>query len=81
LLTCTPTALAHTQASFFNHSCAANCEVAYGPVDILTVTTNCAVAKGDELTISYIDQSLDTTARLEELATDYKFACICPECQ
>jgi hypothetical protein len=55
--------------------------VQYGPVDVLTVVTNCDIAEGEELTISYIDQSMSTTARLEELANDYKFACVCTECQ
>lgn len=67
-------------ASFFNHSCEPNCEVQYGPADVLKVVTSQTVEKGEELTISYVDEDASTASRQRHLLQDYHFQCSCAKC-
>lgn len=73
-----------------NHSCAPNCAVEFtfaGSMFLLTQPQAC-VSAGDELTISYLDASLGTTAaegdadraRRRRLLQPYGFVCSCAKC-
>ena len=67
-------------ASFFNHSCSPNCEVEYGPADVLRIVTSMPVECGEELTIAYVDESASTARRQHLLDADYHFQCSCLKC-
>eukprot|EP00755_Sulcionema_specki_P009896 Sspe_Gene.44937::Locus_22119_Transcript_1_1_Confidence_1.000_Length_1459::g.44937::m.44937/K11426/SMYD; SET and MYND domain-containing protein len=69
--------------SFFNHSCDPNVvhmsSAGRGRPTVMFKTTR-AVAKGEELCISYIDTDQDTGQRQELLQQMYYFRCQCPKC-
>lgn len=73
-------------ASFFNHSCTSLVPLTATGIpnclhdqrgDLVTVRTLYAVAKGEELNISYCRLFQDTEARVEELKWNYCFTCRC----
>jgi len=71
----------YTLASNFNHSCAPNVS-RYCIGDIAVFVTNRAIAKGEELTISYIESEMlveSQRQRNHELNRD--FVCACEKCQ
>lgn len=68
-----------TTASLLNHSCTPNTAITYsGPY--LTLRSLSPIPQATELTISYIDTTINTTTRLTDLQTRYFFTCTCPSC-
>ena len=65
-------------ASMLNHSCAPTCEMTRASV--CEVRTTRSVQEGEELTISYIDESLPRSHRIKHLRSHYHFECVCPKC-
>ena len=69
----------YLEASMFNHSCSPTCEMS-------TESGNCTircirnVSEGEELTISYIDESKPCSHRRNELKRNYHFDCMCDRC-
>jgi hypothetical protein len=63
-----------------NHSCVPNVRVEYASgSNVAFVIANRDVEAGEELCISYVDESLSYEARTESLA-HYGFVCDCPRC-
>lgn len=66
-----------------NHSCLPNCLVTYASHESLGLVAQMnalrAIAPGEELVQSYIDQSLPVPAREQQLA-EYGFKCTCAKC-
>jgi len=73
--------------SFLNHCCAGyqNATWMYdGMTGLLSLSTRCSVAEGEELTISYISKPwshLSRVARQRYLQQNYNFGCLCVACQ
>ena len=67
--------------TLLNHSCEPNCTLRHR-VPTLSVMTTRRVAKGEPLTISYIDLSAHSTgaARRLRLRSQYGFSCACTAC-
>lgn len=65
-----------------NHSCSPNAFALWGAEKGTqqTIRTTSAIKPGEEVTISYIDASLPTHLRREELLEGYQFQCTCPRC-
>ena len=75
-----PSAAALYQAgSIFNHSCAPNCAATYEE-SLLSIRTIRPVKEGEELTVSYVDESATTVQRRAELWRRYRFFCCCRRC-
>lgn len=71
----------YTVASLINHSCAPNVDVSFAGNDHdITLRTNQDVRANEQLTISYIDGSLDVHERARQLAM-YGFTCDCERCR
>ena len=71
----------YTVASLINHSCAPNVDVSFAGNDHdITLRTNQDVRANEQLTISYIDGSLDAHERARQLAM-YGFTCECERCR
>lgn len=69
-------------ASLFNHSCDPTCEVAWPHNDArMRIVARRDVAKGEQLTISYIDLEDSGEVRREKLRHAYGFVCNCQRCQ
>ncbi|KAF7321718.1 SET domain-containing protein [Mycena kentingensis (nom. inval.)] len=82
-----PAAMGHNgiflQASRFNHSCSPNATTRFDPASFaLMVTTLRPIAKGEEITISYIDLPAIPTrdARRVCLQSHHRFLCKCSRC-
>ncbi|GAA5821914.1 hypothetical protein JCM11251_004777 [Rhodosporidiobolus azoricus] len=68
-------------ASRLNHACDANCRFEWSAKEWrLSVRTNRAVKKGEELCVSYIMPFQKRRERREELQTKYRFLCQCTWC-
>ncbi|KAF2436620.1 SET domain-containing protein [Tothia fuscella] len=66
--------------SYTNHSCSPNaCVCMDGPH--LSLRTLQAIGKGEEILISYVDESLPRSKRQSELEESYFFKCDCSKCQ
>ncbi|KAK9448972.1 uncharacterized protein V1518DRAFT_450943 [Limtongia smithiae] len=65
--------------SFFNHSCDPNVYLIFdrGRVRVRTARN---ITKGEELFISYIDNTQSYPERIEQLQKRYYFTCDCPSC-
>ena len=65
--------------SFLNHSCSPNAaaEVRDGMLHVMALRP---VARGEELTISYVDVRLPFQERRRILRDHYQFECRCPRC-
>lgn len=64
-----------------NHDCRPNCVVSYNDGNhIATVTSLKPLYIGDELLISYIDESAPATERRQQLI-EYGFKCSCARCE
>jgi hypothetical protein len=75
----------YPHASFFNHSCAPNCEAVQTPgtaVDPprVELVVRAPVAAGTELCVHYIDCDAPVAARRTELLRAYRFVCQCDRC-
>lgn len=66
--------------SCFNHSCDPNCHIHSVDDSTVYVTTNRDISKGEELTISYIDNTLPLDDR-RSLIRNYHFDCVCRLCR
>ncbi|KAF8601577.1 hypothetical protein BDV93DRAFT_524753 [Ceratobasidium sp. AG-I] len=70
--------------ALINHSCAPNCAVVFPkarklPLQIEVVALR-NIKPGEELTISYVDQSLPRALRRSMMREQYMFTCECPMC-
>lgn len=69
-------------ASMFNHSCEPNLAVTWpGNSAVVEMRAARDIAPGEQLTISYIDETLPRAQRQEALRFAYGFACGCPSCR
>ena len=69
----------YPRSSYFNHACGPNCYTERkGP--ILFIVAEADIAKGEEVTISYIDTNQPRSARQTFLKQHYHFACLCQRC-
>lgn len=66
--------------SCFNHSCDPNCHVHTLDDSTIYVDTNRDITKGEELTISYVDNTLPLADR-RNIIKNYHFTCNCPLCK
>eukprot|EP01062_Namystynia_karyoxenos_P061748 TRINITY_DN5425_c0_g1_i1.p1 TRINITY_DN5425_c0_g1~~TRINITY_DN5425_c0_g1_i1.p1 ORF type:complete len:455 (+),score=127.57 TRINITY_DN5425_c0_g1_i1:84-1367(+) len=66
----------------FNHSCSPNVEVSYCDLqdETLIFAANCNIRAGDELCISYLDETMPLARRQAHLKEHYLFQCVCPRC-
>ena len=69
----------YPHAALLNHSCAPNCVLAFDG-DRIEIRTTRPVARGEELTHSYVDLCLTTAERREILRGRYGFDCSCQRC-
>ncbi|KAK0202287.1 hypothetical protein DFS33DRAFT_1384630 [Desarmillaria ectypa] len=64
-----------------NHSCSPNAHWKWDPASFsLTLEAVRAIGPNEEITIQYIDSSVDREQRLDKLRTWYNFDCLCPSC-
>lgn len=70
----------YPSASRFNHSCAPNCAQRFDSFACVVVETTRAIKKGEELTIPYVDVSLDGATRNARLERAFFFRCDCARC-
>ena len=69
-------------ASYFNHDCAPNLDVANAHDHVVRFVTRAPVHVDEELTISYVDTDAATHAEHRELfETKYGFTCECSKCR
>ena len=67
-------------ANLINHSCRPNAVAVFNGRRMYIVPSR-AIAAGDEITISYIDQGIeDVPTRKLTLEQEYFFCCECPRC-
>lgn len=73
----------YTVGCLFNHSCRPNLQVLYSDAgdELLSVRALRDIKPGEELLISYIDESLPYPERQQELYEHYLFTCRCPKCE
>ncbi|KAH9578183.1 SET domain [Trypanosoma melophagium] len=73
----------YTIGCLFNHSCEPNLQVLYSCVNDETLTVEAIrdIEPGEELLISYIDESLPYPDRQQQLYEHYLFTCRCPKCE
>lgn len=73
---------AYLFASLFNHSCEPNLDVCFPDNDgRLVLTAARDIAAGEQLTISYIDETAAVAARQDLLRFAYGFTCSCQACR
>ncbi|KZO97035.1 hypothetical protein CALVIDRAFT_597766 [Calocera viscosa TUFC12733] len=69
----------------FNHSCRPNCVVIYEITEekglVMELKAIRPIAKGEEVTISYVDPAIWLGARRSLLKMNYDFLCECPKCK
>ena len=70
----------YAHLSCLNHSCSPNAEVQYDETHGARLIALCSIARGDEVTISYIDEAQPVTRRHAALS-EYSFSCDCPTCE
>jgi SET and MYND domain-containing protein len=66
--------------SRLNHSCEPNCAQRFDAFACVVVETTRAIKKGEELTIPYVDVSLDCATRNARLQKAFAFRCDCARC-
>jgi len=70
----------YTTVARSNHSCAPNVKIDFPDNSgRLTATSIAPIAAGEEMCISYIDQTVDVQVRRRRLL-EYGFVCSCPRC-
>ncbi|XP_076377777.1 SET domain-containing protein SmydA-8-like [Megalopta genalis] len=67
-------------SSLIEHNCKANCWVEFQNRDELIIRARTPIAKGDHISISYINSLLGTENRLKSLH-NYLFQCTCDRCK
>mmetsp|Transcript_17029 Transcript_17029/g.25775 ORF Transcript_17029/g.25775 Transcript_17029/m.25775 type:complete len:474 (+) Transcript_17029:50-1471(+) len=70
----------YPHAAILNHSCDPNCILRFTNSDIEIVALR-DIAKGEQLTHSYIDLVKDTITRQQHLSTLHGFVCSCKRCR
>ncbi|ESL06822.1 hypothetical protein TRSC58_05497 [Trypanosoma rangeli SC58] len=72
----------YTVGCLLNHSCEPNLQVVHGDSadEMLSVVALRDIDPGEELCISYIDETLSYSERQQELYEHYLFTCRCPRC-
>ncbi|KAF9045789.1 SET domain-containing protein [Hymenopellis radicata] len=64
-----------------NHSCSPNAQWKWdAKTFMLTLEAVRPIAKGEEITVQYIDSCVDYRQRRDKLASLYGFDCLCPTC-
>ncbi|PBK64330.1 SET domain-containing protein [Armillaria solidipes] len=64
-----------------NHSCSPNAHWKWDPASFsLTLEAVRDIGPREEITIQYIDSTVDREQRLDKLRTWYNFDCLCPSC-
>ncbi|KAK0432612.1 hypothetical protein EV421DRAFT_1494108 [Armillaria borealis] len=64
-----------------NHSCSPNAHWKWDPASFsLTLEAVRDIGPSEEITIQYIDSTVDREQRLDKLRTWYNFDCLCPSC-
>ncbi|RNF25779.1 SET and MYND domain-containing protein [Trypanosoma conorhini] len=73
----------YTVGCLFNHSCDPNLQVVHSDAgdEMLSVVALRDIEPGEELCISYIDETLSYPERQQELYEHYLFTCRCPTCE
>lgn len=74
------TALYHVP-SFVNHDCDPNLNVVIGPFGKLQLVARRSIVGGEELSITYLDSSMQVNKRRGKLLHGYGFECNCNTCQ
>mmetsp|Transcript_48367 Transcript_48367/g.90587 ORF Transcript_48367/g.90587 Transcript_48367/m.90587 type:complete len:521 (-) Transcript_48367:104-1666(-) len=72
----------YNRISMCAHSCDPTCCWSYGDEDAFVLRSRMALDKGDELTISYLQDEdlLKSTAVRQQKLQNWKFLCMCPRC-
>jgi hypothetical protein len=72
----------YTIGCLFNHSCDPNLQVLYCDENDETLVATCLrdIAAGEELCISYINESMPYAERQQQLYEHYLFHCTCTKC-
>ncbi|KAL1743122.1 hypothetical protein HDZ31DRAFT_83665 [Schizophyllum fasciatum] len=77
----------YTVSSYLSHSCAPNARPSFdgddataGSAELRLIATR-DIAKGEELSVAFIDAAQSLEARRAELQAGWKFACTCEKCK
>jgi len=72
----------YNRISMCAHSCDPTCCWSYGDEDAFVLRSRISLAKGDELTISYLQDEdlLKSTAVRQTKLQNWRFTCMCPRC-
>jgi hypothetical protein len=72
----------YNRISMCAHSCDPTCCWSYGDEDAFVLRSRISLAKGDELTISYLQDEdlLKSTAVRQAKLQNWRFTCMCPRC-
>lgn len=65
--------------SCINHSCLPNASIHCAKSNECTIVAQMKISKGEEITVSYIDEDMSFQERHRALL-DYGFECKCPRC-
>ena len=72
---------AYLLASLLNHSCEPSLGVSFPRNNAVAAFTAARhIARGEQLTVSYVDAGQGLAARRQALAWAYGFTCRCPRC-
>eukprot|EP01103_Thecamoeba_quadrilineata_P002444 TRINITY_DN123_c0_g1_i1.p1 TRINITY_DN123_c0_g1~~TRINITY_DN123_c0_g1_i1.p1 ORF type:complete len:401 (-),score=74.24 TRINITY_DN123_c0_g1_i1:66-1268(-) len=71
----------YVSPSFLNHDCDPNLTLRRHETALLEFIASRAIEEGEELSISYIDNSESVFARRQKLSTNYLFFCQCNKCK
>lgn len=73
----------YNRISMCSHSCDPTCCWSYGEADAFVLRSRIALKKGDELTISYLQDEdlLKSTAVRQQKLQNWRFTCMCPRCK
>ncbi|RMZ77444.1 hypothetical protein DV738_g4338, partial [Chaetothyriales sp. CBS 135597] len=67
-------------AALLNHSCEPSCVIRFDILGSISVDVLRPISSGEELTISYIDNTQPLNYRQADLTSRYFFKCTCPRC-
>jgi len=73
----------YNRISMCSHSCDPTCCWSYGEDDAFVLRSRISLKKGDELTISYLQDEdlLKSTAVRQQKLQNWRFTCACPRCK
>lgn len=69
------------RASMINHNCRPNCLWQTYKNNLIVVKAQTKIKKGEELYISYLDTTMDSKNRQQDLKLNYNFDCDCQGCR